>query len=241
MPRIYCHGTSSRIYPLTLGHEFSGTIVSVGEKADPALIGRKGCFYPLIPCRTCDSCLTGNYAMCEHYDYMGSRCDGGFAEYCLVPGAWHFIESHNPNITFEELAMVEPACVAQHAIRKGEVFAGANVVIFGAGPIGIMAGRWARLSGANVLLVDVLDQKVAFARECGFAAVNSTDADFLKKVQQAFGGHPAESSCWAIPPETPRSLRLPTACFCGKRPPSQARGIPISETIPSTNGTIQSK
>lgn len=192
LPRIYCHGTSSHIYPLTLGHEFSGTIVSVGEKADPALIGRKGCFYPLIPCRTCDSCLTGNYAMCEHYDYMGSRCDGGFAEYCLVPGAWHFIESHNPNITFEELAMVEPACVAQHAIRKGEVFAGANVVIFGAGPIGIMAGRWARLSGANVLLVDVLDQKVAFARECGFAAVNSTDADFLKKVQQAFGGHPAD-------------------------------------------------
>ncbi len=192
LPRIYQHGTSSHIYPLTIGHEFSGTVVALGEDADPSLLGKRGCFYPLIPCRTCDPCLTGNYAMCEHYNYMGSRCDGGFAEYCLVPSAWHFIESHNPEIHFEELAMVEPACVAQHAVRKGEVFAGANVVIFGAGPIGIMAGRWARLSGANVLLVDVVDQKVAFAHQCGFDAVNSANPDFSDKVRAAFGGHLAD-------------------------------------------------
>lgn len=54
LPRIYTTGTSKQKYPLTLGHEFSGTVVAVGEQADPALIGKRGTFFPLIPCRKCD-------------------------------------------------------------------------------------------------------------------------------------------------------------------------------------------
>ena len=80
LPRIYTTGTSKQKYPLTLGHEFSGTVVAVGEEADPGLIGKRGTFFPLIPCRKCDPCLSGNYAMCEDYDYLGSRRDGGFAD-----------------------------------------------------------------------------------------------------------------------------------------------------------------
>lgn len=137
LPRIYTTGTSKQKYPLTLGHEFSGTVVAVGEEADPGLIGKRGTFFPLIPCRKCDPCLTGNYAMCEDYDYLGSRRDGGFADYCLIPSAWHMVISNNPHTTFEELAMAEPACVAQHAmLRRSNIYAGANVLVFGAGPIG---------------------------------------------------------------------------------------------------------
>ena len=115
LPRIYTTGTSKQKYPLTLGHEFSGTVVAVGEQADPAFIGKRGTFFPLIPCRKCDPCLSGNYAMCEDYDYLGSRRDGGFANFCLIPSAWHMVISNNPETSFEELAMAEPACVAQHA------------------------------------------------------------------------------------------------------------------------------
>lgn len=75
------------------------------------------------------------YAMCEDYDYLGSRSDGGFAEYCLVPSDWHFVPTENPAATGEMLAMTEPCTVAQHAIRKGGVCAGKSVRIFGAGPI----------------------------------------------------------------------------------------------------------
>ena len=67
----------------------NGTIVEVGPDADPGLVGKRGAIFPCIPCMKCDSCLTGNYAMCDDYDYLGSRSDGGFAEYCLVPSAWH--------------------------------------------------------------------------------------------------------------------------------------------------------
>ena len=103
LPRVFEHGSSNGKYPLTIGHEFAGEVVQVGEQADPALIGVRAAIFPLIPCRKCDPCVTGNYAMCEDYDYLGSRCDGGFAEYCLVPSAWHLIPSEKASM--EELSM----------------------------------------------------------------------------------------------------------------------------------------
>lgn len=193
IPRIYRHGTSNQRYPLTLGHEFAGTIVAVGEDADSALIGKRGGFYPLIPCMKCRSCQSGHYAMCEDYDYMGSRRDGGFAEYCLVPDAWNFVESRNPDTTMQALAMLEPACVAQHAVRKSGIFAGANVLIFGAGPIGLMAGRWAKLAGArHILFSDTVPAKIDFARKLGFDAANAAEDSFNDRVRRCFDGEAAD-------------------------------------------------
>ena len=115
--------------------------------------------------------------MCLDYDYLGSRSDGGFAEYCLVPSEWHFVESTNPDLSDDALAMVEPCTVAQHAIRKSGLTAGQNLLIFGAGPIGQMAARWGKIFGAStVVLVDVLDEKVEYARSHGNIAFNSTGA-----------------------------------------------------------------
>jgi Threonine dehydrogenase and related Zn-dependent dehydrogenases len=172
IPRIFELGTSKQRYPLTIGHEFSGVIEQVGPDADPGLIGRRGAVFPCIPCRKCESCLSGHYAMCIDYDYLGSRSDGGFAEYCLVPSDWHFVESTNPGTSLEALAMVEPCTVAQHAVRKSEIRGGSSLLIFGAGPIGMMAARWAELFGAElVVLVDVADDKIAFAKERGMKHV----------------------------------------------------------------------
>lgn len=89
--------------------------------------------------------------------------------------------------------MAEPACVAQHAVRKSGVYFGANVLIFGAGPIGIMAGRWAKLAGAaKVLFSDVVDAKVEFCKKCGFDAVNSRTQPLEEVVRQTFGGRLAD-------------------------------------------------
>lgn len=75
----------------------------------------------------------------------------------------------------ETLAMTEPACVAQHALRRAKVTAGDFVIIFGAGPIGIMAARWARIFGAEVMLADVDPYRVELARKLGFAACNARE------------------------------------------------------------------
>ena len=191
-PRVFEHGSSNDKYPLTIGHEFSGEVVSVGEDADPALIGVRGAIYPLIPCRKCDPCVTGNYAMCEDYDYLGSRCDGGFAEYCLIPSEWHLIRSERASLV--ELAMTEPACVAQHAVRKANVEAGHFVVIYGTGPIGIMAARWVKMFGAEPLLVDIVPDKVKFAAEKGFQAINSKEVDVVEEIRKRNGGKLADAA-----------------------------------------------
>ena len=132
------------------------------------------------------SCETGHYAQCTNYNYLGSRCDGGFAQYCIIPSKWHLIFSENKDVTSEALAMVEPATVAQHAVRRAEVTAGDNVLIFGAGPIGIMAARWAEIFGAkHVILVDIDEQKTEFAKERDLNIVNSLKediGDYLEKV-----------------------------------------------------------
>lgn len=193
LPRVYVHGTSSGKYPpLTIGHEFAGQVVQVGENADPNLIRKRGAIFTLVPCRTCNSCVTGNYAMCEHYDYLGSRSNGGFAEYCLMPSAWHLIQSNGADM--ETLAMTEPACVAQHAVRQARVMAGQFVVIFGAGPIGIMAARWVKIFGADVLLVDVADDKVAFAQQKGFHAINSLVENVVEAVHHLNHGRLADAA-----------------------------------------------
>ena len=193
IPRIYDHGTSDQKYPMIIGHEFAGTVVALGEDADPRLLGQRGAVFPLIPCRNCVSCKIGKYVMCSHYDYLGSRRDGGFAEYVVVPSEWNFIPAANPDIPMEALAMAEPACVAQHAIRQSNLSAGENVIIFGAGAIGILAARWAEIFGAGeILLVDVDDRKVQFAQERGFHAVNSRYCDPSEELRELTGGRYAD-------------------------------------------------
>lgn len=189
IPRIYSLGTSKQRYPLVIGHEFGGTIVEVGEDADPELVGKRGAIFPCIPCMECPQCLSGDYAMCGDYDYLGSRSDGGFAEYCLLPSDWHFVPCNNPETPGDALGMVEPCTVAQHAVRRGGVTGGSNVLIFGAGPIGIMASRWAKIFGAKtVVLSEVVEEKCEFAREHGATVVNSTKEDLKEAFRKLSGG-----------------------------------------------------
>ena len=85
IPRIFKKGTYH--FPTIPGHEFAGEIVDADNKE---LIGKRAAVFPLIPCRQCAACETGNYAQCSHYDYYGSRRDGGFAEYIAVK-EWNLV------------------------------------------------------------------------------------------------------------------------------------------------------
>lgn len=81
--RVYVKGTYH--FPTIPGHEFAGQIVEAGEGVDSSLVGKRAAVFPLLPCRKCDMCEVGEYASCWNYNYFGSRCDGGFAEYIAVP------------------------------------------------------------------------------------------------------------------------------------------------------------
>ena len=162
LPRVLAKGTYS--FPTIVGHEFAGVIIEADEEA---LLGRKCTAFPLLPCKECVNCETGHYALCENYNYYGSRCDGGFAQYISVP-LWNVVLAPE-ELSFEEIAMTEPCAVALYALEQARLKVGDRVCVFGAGPIGIMIGKWATLKGAgSVTLVDIDEKKVAFAKDLGF-------------------------------------------------------------------------
>ncbi len=120
VPRVY--ETGAHRHPLIPGHEFSGCVESVGEGTDPGLVGKRVGIFPLIPCGKCSACRAGRYELCSSYDYLGSRRDGGFAEYVCVPA--HRLVPLPDRITDEQAAMLEPMGVALHAIRRGGLLTG---------------------------------------------------------------------------------------------------------------------
>lgn len=164
IPRIYTKGTYH--FPTIPGHEFSGRVVRVGSEKDNDLIGHRVGIFPLIPCRKCESCSHKRYEMCENYDYVGSRRDGGFADYVAVP-VWNLV--HIPdNISYEVAAMLEPVSVALHAMKLANIQQGSSVGIIGTGMIGICAGQWAyKLGASKVTVIGRSDSKKALVEKCG--------------------------------------------------------------------------
>ena len=165
IPRVFEKGTYQ--FPAIPGHEFSGEVVAVGPGVDAEWVGKAVAVFPLIPCRACGPCEIGAFAQCEDYNYLGSRCDGAFAEFVCAP-AWNLLRVPD-GVSYEVAAMVEPAAVAIHALRQAGIDMGDRVAIFGAGPIGVMLALWARLWGASkVMLIDIEPRKLDFARSMGF-------------------------------------------------------------------------
>ena len=174
VPRVFTKGTYH--FPTVPGHEFSGIVHSVADDSNIHLVGKHVGVFPLIPCRNCKPCSDKHYEMCEHYDYIGSRRDGAFAEYVAVP-VWNLIEIPE-NMPFEVAAMLEPFSVALHAIKFGNVTTLDNVAIIGTGMIGLAAGLWARRTGAkNVTVIGRNEDKRNMVEHCQLAYSIGLDCD----------------------------------------------------------------
>lgn len=185
IPRVFVKGTYH--FPTIPGHEFAGVVEGLGEGVPDEWLHQRVAVFPLLPCRTCAACERGSYAQCEHYDYLGSRSDGGFSEYVTCP-VWNLIPLPE-NVPFELGAMVEPAAVAYHAASRAELHPGENALVVGAGTIGLITAMWLRSAGADtVVLCDVDAKHLAFAEEMGFPALNSADSDFTAKLNELAGG-----------------------------------------------------
>ncbi len=165
VPRVFEKGTYK--FPTIPGHEFAGEVVAVGAGDDEDLIGERVTVFPLIPCRNCPACEIGAFAQCEDYDYLGSRSNGAFAEYVCAP-IWNLVRIPD-GVSWSAAALSEPAAVAVHALNRAGIVAGDTVLIFGAGPIGLLVAMWARVCGAGqLLLTDVDGKKLQFAKQLGF-------------------------------------------------------------------------
>ena len=164
IPRIFANGTYH--FPTIPGHEFAGVVCKVKDKENEGLIGKRVGVFPLIPCRTCAPCQKRQYEMCMHYDYLGSRSDGGFAEYVAVP-VRNLIEIPD-GISMEAAAMLEPASVGIHALRRVYEEGMNSAVIFGPGTIGLLIAQWLRALGIEkIILVGTGEGQKKLAGELG--------------------------------------------------------------------------
>lgn len=188
IPRIFTKGTYH--FPTIPGHEFCGRIEAVHNDTDSGWIGKRVGVYPLIPCKQCPSCQKGRYETCEHYDYLGSRRDGGFAEYVAVP-VWNLLELPDA-VSDVQGALLEPAAVALHAVKRAEIVSGDSVCVVGTGAIGLLAGQWAKLRNAGrVVIKGRSEAKRRLVESCGLEYLTDTSEEQFDRVIEAVGSEAA--------------------------------------------------
>ena len=215
IPRTFVKGTYN--FPTVCGHEFAGTVEACGSAVDGYKPGDRVVVFPLLWCGKCASCELGNYVQCSDYDYYGSRRDGAFAEYVSVPP--RNLLPVPDGVSMEAASMTEPAAVALHALKRtGGSFVGETVVVFGAGPIGLMAAQWARMMGAaQVVVFDLVAEKLEMAHKLGFQlAFDPRQANPIEKINELTGGFGAEVCVEAAGVPVTLTQAIAAARVCGR-------------------------
>ncbi|ORY77296.1 ubiquitin elongating factor core-domain-containing protein [Protomyces lactucae-debilis] len=149
--------------PMILGHESSGSIVEVAEDVKFRRVGQRVAIEPGVPCRNCSYCREGMYNLCKEMRFAATPpIDGTLQKYYLVPE--DFVKPVPDNMSFDEAALMEPLSVAVHVVKRLNITFASNMVIFGAGAIGLLCAAVARARGvANILLIDANASRLKFA------------------------------------------------------------------------------
>lgn len=188
IPRIFTKGTYH--FPTIPGHEFCGQVESVADGADSGWVGKRVGVFPLIPCKKCLFCQKREYETCEHYDYLGSRRDGGFAEYTAVP-VWNLIDLPD-TVSDIQGALLEPAAVALHAVKRAEIPHGGSVCVVGTGAISLLAGQWAKGYGAGRVVIKGRNEtKRLMAEQCGLEYLDADTGEQFDRIIEAVGSETA--------------------------------------------------
>jgi alcohol dehydrogenase len=149
-------------YPRIPGHELGVEVVSVGAGVTNVQPGDRCSVEPYMNCGQCFSCRQGATNCCENLKVLGVMVDGGMTERMTLPAR----KLHPANKLFpEQCALVETLAIGCHAVNRGNPQPGENVLVIGAGPIGLAAMEFTKLSGAKTIVLDLNEQRLAFCRE----------------------------------------------------------------------------
>lgn len=180
--------------PVTIGHEFSGDIVAIGDQVKNVTVGERVTVEPCIVCGECDACRHGNYGYCEHISFTYRNGDGAMADYVVVKAP--YVYPLPDYLSYETGALIEPLSVATHAVRRADIRLGETVLIIGAGAIGMMVAAMCRRSGAaEIIIADFSDSRLEMALKVGATvAVNSGKTDLEQEVMRITGGKGVDKS-----------------------------------------------
>jgi threonine 3-dehydrogenase len=171
--------------PLIAGHEFVGRVEAVGGNVHNAKVGDIVSAEGHIVCGVCRNCLAGRRHLCAHTQGVGVNRHGAFAEYVVVPAVnvWHC----SPNISLDTYAIFDPLGNAAHTALSFDLV-GEDVLITGAGPIGLMAIRMAKAAGArHVVITDVNPYRLALAQRLGATVAANIGETTLGAVMDQLG------------------------------------------------------
>lgn len=186
VPRVLNNGV--HFYPIVLGHEFSGDVVEIGEGVTDICLGDRVAGIPLIPCMECPDCQRGDFALCRHYSFIGSRQQGANGDYVVVPRQNAIVFDHS--VSYEQGAMFEPAAVALHGLLQTHYQGGGETAVLGGGTIGLFTMEWAKIFGAKkVTVFDVSQERLELAKRLGAdETVNALEEGFLERALEQTQG-----------------------------------------------------
>lgn len=178
-------------FPVVGGHEGSAVIEKVGANVKDFKVGDRVAIEPQITCGTCKPCRMGRFNVCTHLKVMGTHCDGLMATYYATdPKYLHHCPQDMP---FELITLVEPMAVAVGSVKRSH-YKDANIAVIGAGTIGNLIAQAAVALGAGkVLLTDVVEDKLEYARKCGLQyCVNTREKTLAQAIEETFGDDGAD-------------------------------------------------
>jgi len=174
--------------PRVLGHEVAGEVTAVGNRVRDIQAGDVGVVYGYITCHDCDLCLNGRENICNRLERIGFERDGGFSEYLKIP-AYNFC-AFSKALAIEKMAILADAIgTPYHAVTAlAKVRPGQNVLIVGAGGLGIHAVQIAKFCGASVTVVDLDPAARDLAKSYG-ADETLDPSDAARAIADLTGGH----------------------------------------------------
>jgi len=172
-------------YPRILGHELAVEVVEINGDTDLS-IGDICAVRPYINCGDCVACRRGVTNACDNLKVFGVHFDGGMRELINVP----LDKLHSaPGVPVEHLALVEMLSIGAHAVRRARLATDESTLVIGAGPIGMGVAQFARVAGANVAIMDINPDRLAFCEEVmRFEQTIDARENPKEKILEIFGG-----------------------------------------------------
>jgi (R,R)-butanediol dehydrogenase/meso-butanediol dehydrogenase/diacetyl reductase len=200
------------------GHEFSGTVVAVGDGVDPSWIGQRVASCGSMACGRCDACRRGQSNQCRQYNGVGLHRDGALAGY-VTTAPENCISIEGLGISLDEAALCQPMSIAVHNVSRAGDVAGQTVLLQGVGGIGTFLAYVLVESGADVIATDMDPGRLATARELGVrrtVQVAGDDGDLdliraelgdqeLRVIFEVSGSRPGALAALAL---APRGCRI---------------------------------
>jgi len=148
-------------YPRIIGHELGVEVTALGPDVETVKVGDRCAVEPHLTCGTCIACRCGKTNCCEQMQVLGVHVDGGMRERILIPAN----KLHRSDVlTLDQLALVETLSIGAHAVDRTQPEQGESVLVIGAGPIGLSVILFAQAAGARVALLELNEERAAFAQ-----------------------------------------------------------------------------